>query len=243
MPSAAGPAAALGLKTRSALMSGDMDLATTTAAGAAQNAAAQAQSLAAAAAAPAAAAQSGAYGWGAMNIASQSLPAVPARSSSAGRPARPVAPIFQLGHRPAAGRSASAPRYAHVLLTVSLLLTFAHFLLTFAHVLLNFCSILLTYAHFLPIFCSLFTPFFLLTFSSTFSSLFGSFWRVRLGTATNYSNATGTASEGKYRSNMPLPVADRTSLTDPIACEYSGHRHYHHSPYVHKQSAVLVIAD
>ena len=113
----------------------------------------------------------------------------------------------------------------------------------FAHVLLNFCSILLTYAHFLPIFCSLFTPFFLLTFSSTFSSLFGSFWRVRLGTATNYSNATGTASEGKYRSNMPLPVADRISLTDPIACENSGHRHYHHSPYVHKQSAVLVIAD
>ena len=110
MPSAAGPAAALGLKTRSALMSGDMDLATTTAAGAAQNAAAQAQSLAAAAAAPAAAAQSGAYGWGAMNIASQSLPAVPARSSSAGRPARPVAAIFQPGHRPAAGRSASAPR-------------------------------------------------------------------------------------------------------------------------------------
>ena len=53
MPSAAGPAAALGLKTRSALMSGDMDLATTTAAGAAQNAAAEAQSLAAAAAAPA----------------------------------------------------------------------------------------------------------------------------------------------------------------------------------------------
>jgi hypothetical protein len=52
MPSAAaGPVAALGLKTRSALMSGDMDLATTTAAGAAQNAAAQAQSLAAAAAA------------------------------------------------------------------------------------------------------------------------------------------------------------------------------------------------
>jgi len=109
MPSAAGPAAALGLKTRSALMSGDMDLATTTAAGAAQNAAAQAQSLAAAAAAPAATARSGAYGWGAMNIASQSLPAVPARSSSAGRPARPVAPIFQLGHRPAVGRSASAP--------------------------------------------------------------------------------------------------------------------------------------
>jgi hypothetical protein len=83
MPSAAGPAAALGLKTRSALMSGDMDLATTTAAGAAQNAAAQAQSLAAAAAAPAATARSGAYAWGPMNIASQSLPAVPARSSSA----------------------------------------------------------------------------------------------------------------------------------------------------------------
>ena len=73
MPSAAGPAAALGLKTRSALMSGDMDLATTTAAGAAQNAAAQAQSLAAAAAAPAATARSGAYALGAMNIASQCL--------------------------------------------------------------------------------------------------------------------------------------------------------------------------
>jgi len=117
MPSAAGPAAALGLKTQSALMSGDMDLATTTAAGAAQNAAAQAQSLAAAAAATAApagalpaAARSGAYRWGAMDIASHSLPAVPARSSSAGRPARPVAAIFQPGHRPAAGRSASAPR-------------------------------------------------------------------------------------------------------------------------------------
>ena len=118
MPSAAaGPVAALGLKTRSALMSGDMDLATTTAAGAAQNAAAQAQSLAAAAAATAApagalpaAARSGAYRWGAMDIASHSLPAVPARSSSAGRPARPVAAIFQPGHRPAAGRSASAPR-------------------------------------------------------------------------------------------------------------------------------------
>ena len=102
MPSAAGPAAALGLKTQSALMSGDMDLATTTAAGAAQNAAAQAQSLAAAAAATAApagalpaAARSGAYRWGAMDIASHSLPAVPARSSSAGRPARPVAAILR----------------------------------------------------------------------------------------------------------------------------------------------------
>ena len=175
MPSAAGPAAALGLKTRSALMSGDMDLATTTAAGAAQNAAAQAQSLAAAAAAPAgaqpAAARSGAYRWGAMDIASQSLPAVPARSSSAGRPARPVAPIFQLGHRPAAGRSASAPRYAHVLLTVSLLLTFAHFLLTFgsrfAEFLLDLAHICSFSAHFLLAFCSFFAHFllhFLLTF-------------------------------------------------------------------------------
>lgn len=171
MPSAAGPAAALGLKTRSALMSGDMDLATTTAAGAAQNAAAQAQSLAAAAAAPAATARSGAYGWGAMNIASQSLPAVPARSSSAGRPARPVAPIFQLGHRPAAGRSASAPRYAHVLLTVSLLLTFAHFLLTFgsrfAEFLLDLAHICSFSAHFVLAFCSFFAHFllhFLLTF-------------------------------------------------------------------------------
>ena len=170
MPSAAGPAAALGLKTRSALMSGDMDLATTTAAGAAQNAAAQAQSLAAAAAATAApagalpaAARSGAYRWGAMDIASQSLPAVPARSSSAG--------IFQLGHRPAAGRSASAPRYAHVLLTVSLLLTFAHFLLTFgsrfADFLLDLAHICSFSAHFLLAFCSFFAHFllhFLLTF-------------------------------------------------------------------------------
>ena len=171
MPSAAGPAAALGLKTRSALMSGDMDLATTTAAGAAQNAAAQVQSLAAAAAAPAATARSGAYALGAMNIASQSLPAVPARSSSAGRPARPVAPIFQLGHRPAAGRSASAPRYAHVLLTVSLLLTFAHFLLTFgsrfADFLLDLAHICSFSAHFLLAFCSFFAHFllhFLLTF-------------------------------------------------------------------------------
>ena len=146
-------------------MSGDMDLATTTAAGAAQNAAAQAQSLAAAAAAPAATARSGAYTWGAMNIASQSLPAVPARSSSAGRPARPVAPIFQLGHRPAAGRSASAPRCAHVLLTVSfcsLLLTFAHFLLTFGS---RFAEFLLNLAHICTFFCS-FSAHFLLTFSS-----------------------------------------------------------------------------
>ena len=176
MPSAAGPAAALGLKTRSALMSGDMDLATTTAAGAAQNAAAQAQSLAAAAAAPAgaqpAAARSGAYRWGAMDIASQSLPAVPARSSSAGRPARPVAPIFQLGHRPAAGRSASAPRYAHVLLTVSLLLTFAHFLLTFgsrfAEFLLDLAHICSFSAHFLLAFYSFFSSHFLLHFLLTF---------------------------------------------------------------------------
>ena len=219
MPSAAGPAAALGLKTQSALMSGDMDLATTTAAGAAQNAAAQAQSLAAAAAAPAATARSGAYAWGAMNIASQSLPAVPARSSSAGRPARPVAPIFQLGHRPAAGRSASAPRCAHCL-TYSLLLTFCSRL---AHVLLNFCSILLTYAHFsahfLLTFCSL-SPHCLLTFRLVLA---------RYVNSNHCSNNTGTASEGKYRSNMPLPVADRSSLADPTACEYSGHRHYHHN--------------
>ena len=223
MPSAAGPAAALGLKTRSALMSGDMDLATTTAAGAAQNAAAQAQSLAAAAAAPAATARSGAYGWGAMNIASQSLPAVPARSSSAGRPARPVAPIFQLGHRPAAGRSASAPRYAHVLLTVSLSLTFAHFLLTFGS---RFAEFLLNLAHICTFFCP-FSAHFLLTFSScllTFRLVL-----ARYVNSNHCSNNTGTASEGKYRSNMPLPVTDRSSLADPTACEYSGHRHYHHN--------------
>ena len=119
MPSAAGPAAALGLKTRSALMAGDMDLTTTTAAGQAQNAAVQAQALAAAAAAPAgaqpaahrAAAHSGAYPLAAMQVASQSLPAMSARSSSAGRAARLVAAMFKPSNRPAAQRpgAASAP--------------------------------------------------------------------------------------------------------------------------------------
>jgi hypothetical protein len=75
---------------------------------------------------------------------------------------------------------------------------------------------------FLLIFCSLFAHFLL-----TVSSLFGSFWRC--GNSNHCSNNTGTASEGKYRSNMPLPVADRSSLADLTACEYSGHRHYRHN--------------
>ena len=218
MPSAAGPAAALGLKTRSTLMSGDMDLATTTAAGAAQNAAAQAQSLAAAAAAPAATARSGAYAWGAMNIASQSLPAVPlgGAAGAAGRAYLPAWPSSCCGSLSICSKVRS----------LSHLLTFAHFLLTFgsrfAEFLLNLAHICTFSAHFLLTFCSFFAHFLL-----TVSSLFGSFWRY--GNSNHCSNNTGTASEGKYRSNMPLPVADRSSLADPTACEYSGHRHYHHN--------------
>ena len=68
-----------------------------------------------------------------------------------------------VGHRPAAGRSASAPGFAHIFSLSnfsSLLLTcgsrLAEFLLNFAHT----CSFS---AHFLLIFCSL-SPHFLLTF-------------------------------------------------------------------------------
>jgi len=154
MPSAAGPAAALGLKTRSALMSGDMDLATTTAAGAAQNAAAQAQSLAAAAAAPAATARSGAYAWGAMNIASQSLPAVQlgGAAGAAGRAYLPAWPSSCCGSLSICSKVRS----------LSHLLTFAHFLLTFGS---RFAEFLLNLAHICTFFCS-FSAHFLLTFSS-----------------------------------------------------------------------------
>jgi len=78
---------------------------------------------------------------------------------------QPGGAIFQPGHRLAAGRSASAPRCAHVLLTVSfcsLLLTFAHFLLTFGS---RFAEFLLNLAHICTFFCS-FSAHFLLTFSS-----------------------------------------------------------------------------
>jgi hypothetical protein len=71
----------------------------------------------------------------------------------------------------------------------------------------------------LLIFCSL-SPHCLLTFRLVLA---------RYVNSNHCSNNTGTASEGKYRSNMPLPVADRSSLADPTACEYSGHRHYHHN--------------
>ena len=111
--------------------------------------------------------------------------------------------------------------------SLSHLLTFAHFLLTFgsrfaefllnlAHICTFFCPF---YAHFLLVFCSL-SPHCLLTFRLVLA---------RYVNSNHCSNNTGTASEGKYRSNMPLPVADRSSLADPTACEYSGHRHYHHN--------------
>ena len=75
----ANTAAKLALKTQSGLMSGDMGIAPTVAAG---------QAHAAAAAQPAAA--SGAYDMRSMEIASRSFPARPASSSSAGRPAHSV---------------------------------------------------------------------------------------------------------------------------------------------------------
>jgi hypothetical protein len=111
--------------------------------------------------------------------------------------------------------------------SLSHLLTFAHFLLTFgsrfAEFLLNLAHICTFFcpfsAHFLLIFCSL-SPHCLLTFRLVLA---------RYVNSNHCSNNTGTASEGKYRSNMPLPVADRSSLADPTACEYSGHRHYHHN--------------
>ena len=134
MPS--GPAAALGLKTRSALMSGDMDLATTTAAGAAQNAAAQAQSLAAAAAAPAP-----------RLVLARRLGRDEHRVAVAARGAG----AEQLGGASSpAGQSSSLAivllRVAQHLLqgaltfcSLSHLLTFAHFCSLSAHVWLTFC--------------------------------------------------------------------------------------------------------
>ena len=95
--STASTAAKLALKTQSGLMSGDMGIAPTVAAG---------QAHAAAAAQPAAAASTGAYDMHSMVIASQSFPARPASSSSAGRPVQPLAPIFQQRGRGRAGAGA-----------------------------------------------------------------------------------------------------------------------------------------
>ena len=163
------------------------------------------------------------------------MPSAPRRRSasrpdprSAGLPARrgnlPAWPSSCCGSLSICSKVRS--RFAHCL-TCSLLLTFAHFLLTFgsrfAEFLLNLAHICTFFcpfsAHFLLIFCSL-SPHCLLTFRLVLA---------RYVNSNHCSNNTGTASEGKYRSNMPLPVADRSSLADPTACEYSGHRHYHHN--------------
>ena len=91
--SSPGPAAKLALKRQTGLMGGDMGLAATTAAAQAQRSASAAQPVAAAAAAAVAA--MGAYDLQAMARASQSLPVVPARSSTTGRPAAPPHPYFE----------------------------------------------------------------------------------------------------------------------------------------------------
>ena len=100
--SSPGPAAKLALKRQTGLMGGDMGLAATTAAAQAQRSAAAAQPAAAAAAAAAAT--------GACDLqafASQSLPVVPARSSTTGRPAAPPHPFFVAGRGRGRGRGAA----------------------------------------------------------------------------------------------------------------------------------------
>ena len=87
--SSPGPAAKLALKRQTGLMGGDMGLAATTAAAQAQSSVAAAQPAAAAAAAA-----TGAYDLQAMARASQSLPVVPARSSTTGRPPAPTHPVW-----------------------------------------------------------------------------------------------------------------------------------------------------
>ena len=89
--SSPGPAAKLALKRQTGLMGGDMGLAATTAAAQAQRSASAAQLASAAAAAVVA---TGAYDLQAMARASQSLPVVPARSSTTGRPPAPTHPVW-----------------------------------------------------------------------------------------------------------------------------------------------------
>ena len=89
--SSPGPAAKLALKRQTGLMGGDMGLAATTAAAQAQRSVSAAQPVAVVAAAVAA---TGAYDLQAMARASQSLPVVPARSSTTGRPPAPTHPVW-----------------------------------------------------------------------------------------------------------------------------------------------------
>ena len=103
--SSPGPAAKLALKWQTGLMGGDMSLAATTATAQAQRSAAAAQPAAAAAAA--AAATVGACDLQA--FASQSLPVVPARSSTTGRPVAPH-PFFVAGRDRGRGRRRGSPQ-------------------------------------------------------------------------------------------------------------------------------------
>jgi hypothetical protein len=96
--SSPGPAAKLALKRQTGLMGGDMGLPATTAAAQAQRSAAVAQP----AAAVAAAADLQAF-------ASQSLPVVPARSSTTGRPVAPH-PFFVAGRDCGRGRRRGSPQ-------------------------------------------------------------------------------------------------------------------------------------
>ena len=101
--SSPGPAAKLALKRQTGLMGGDMGLAATTAAAQAQRSTSAAQPAAAAAAA------TGAYDLQAMARASQSLPVVPARSSTTGRPVAPH-PFFVAGRDRGRGRGRGSPQ-------------------------------------------------------------------------------------------------------------------------------------
>jgi hypothetical protein len=102
--SSPGPAAKLALKRQTGLMGGDIGLAATTAAAQAQRSAAAAQ--------PAAAAAVAAAATGACDLqafASQSLPVVPARSSTTGRPVAPH-PFFVAGRDHGRGRGRGSPQ-------------------------------------------------------------------------------------------------------------------------------------
>ena len=105
--SSPGPAAKLALKRQTGLMGGDMGLAATTAAAQAQRSASAAQLASAAAAAAVVA--TGAYDLQAMARASQSLPVVPARSSTTGRPVAPH-PFFVAGRDCGRGRRRGSPQ-------------------------------------------------------------------------------------------------------------------------------------
>eukprot|EP01046_Picozoa_sp_COSAG06_P061640 COSAG06_NODE_13598_length_1240_cov_311.711656_1_plen_286_part_10 len=103
--SSPGPAAKLALKRQTGLMGGEMSLAATTATAQAQRSAAAAQPAAAAAAA--AAATVGACDLQA--FASQSLPVVPAWSSTTGRPVAPHS-FFVAGRDRGRGRGRGSPQ-------------------------------------------------------------------------------------------------------------------------------------